>query len=105
MSPHNLQPSEYVARGWIEAAGLLFDARRMSQEQLMASVMTQWHPGSQLFRIDHGYVLLWQQPQSMHAGEAPAAPLLAFGSLYATAPLNGEQIKRYSRHPQTLVQI
>jgi hypothetical protein len=105
MSPHNLQPSEYVARGWIEAAGLLFDTRRLPQEQLMASVMTQWHPGSQLFRIDHGYVLLWQQPQSMHAGEAPAAPLLAFGSLYATAPLNGDQIKRYSRHPQTLVQI
>jgi hypothetical protein len=105
MSPHNLQPTEYVAPGWTEAAGLLFDARRMPHEQLVAKIRAEWSPGAKLFRIGDCYALLWQQPRSLHTKEAPAAPLLTYGSIYATAPLNPEQIERYSLHPLTLVQI
>jgi hypothetical protein len=105
MSPHNRLPTEYVARGWIEAAGLLFDARHMPHEQLVARIKAQWSPGAKLFCIGDTYALLWQKPRSLHTKEAPAAPLLAYGSIYATAPLNAEQIERYSRHPQTLVHI
>jgi hypothetical protein len=105
MRSHNQQPTEYVARGWIEATGLLFDARRIPHEQLVAKIRAQWSPGAKLFCIGEHYALLWQQPRSLHAEEAPAAPLLAYGSIYATAPLNAEQIERYSRHPQTLLHI
>ena len=105
MSPHSLQPTEYVAQGCIAAAGLLFDARRMPHEQLVTRIRAHWSPGAKLFCIGERYALLWQQPLYLHTKEAPAAPLLAYGSIYATAPLNPEQIERYSLHPLTLLQI
>ncbi len=99
------QPTEYVARGLVEAAGLLFDGRHLSQEQLVAKILAAWSPGTRLFRIGDHYPLLWPQPQSLHAHQAPAAPLLAYGTIYSTAPLNPEQVEHFSRHPQTVLII
>lgn len=80
-------------RGSVLASGLVVDARVVGEETARARVLTVADGGADVHRVGTAFVVRFATPMRLVAEEALGAPLVRFGRVESTAPLDADETR------------
>jgi serine/threonine protein phosphatase PrpC len=78
-------------RGRVLAHGFFF-GRPLGEEEARARVLGRWRAGATVRRVAGGLALLLPEPEWTRAEAAPGAPLVRYGPVLSTAPLEDAEL-------------
>lgn len=74
-------------RGTVRAAGFLFSARILSPPEMRRRIFGVWQQGAKIYRFREDLIMIFPESVSIDCRRAPALPLVAYGPVYASFPL------------------
>jgi hypothetical protein len=93
-----LRPRQTSHRGAVMAAGLAVDTRISGEEEARKRILRLPSRGLGVFRIGRVLVVRFHAPFRLHAASAGGAPLIRYGRLLASAPLDADEQEALGAH-------
>jgi hypothetical protein len=89
-----MKPLQTIHRGRIAASALLFDEASLGTESACARVLSQWHGGASLRRIDSLLLLRFSSPRQVDCDRADGLPLTELDGALCAMPLDPAERKQ-----------
>lgn len=96
-----VRPWHTVFRGNVEASGLWL--REPAGANLRRRLLSLWQPGSRVYAVPEGWVLVFPANRRVSAGAGLGMPLVAHGQLLTASPLSPSELEALSSRGPGLV--
>ena len=85
--PEPLRPRSTAHHGVVDAVGFWLSSALLSPEQQRARILSLWSPGTEVFDVTGGHLVLFQPPRRVAVDRCPGAPLTRGQGVLSSAPL------------------
>ena len=89
--PAPLSPRTTAHHGVVDAVGFWLSSALLSPEAQSGRVLSLWSPGTEVFDVEGGHLVLFRRPQRVAAGLCPGAPLTLDNGILSSAPLTKKE--------------
>ena len=86
-----LSPRTTTHHGVVDAVGFWLSHALLSPEEQRGRVLSLWSPGTEVFDVKGGLLVLFRLPQRVATGLCPGAPLTLDNGIVSSAPLTKKE--------------
>lgn len=90
-------------RGTVSAAGLLFSAKLLPEDEMRRRILAMWHPNAKVFRLQESLILIFSQSFRIDCRSTDGLPLVKYGEILSSFPLRKNDLERFQDLGETIV--
>jgi hypothetical protein len=93
----------FTHRGTVSASGFLFSAKLLPENEMRRRILAVWHPNAKVFRWRENLILLFSQSFRVDCRRADGLPLVRYGEILSSFPLEKNDLERFRDLGETIV--
>lgn len=101
----SVRPRSLLHSGRVLAEAVLVDPELIGEAQARTRCLRAACSGARIESLAGGYLVRWEQPQSVFAERCPGLPLVRVGSSLVAAPLTAKESEQLAREPPAVALV